>query len=561
VAQALPAQVECPKCRTRFLINGPARPDKAALIKKDHDAVRGMKNGVRAPGSAPVRTFGQGPTPAIVPSAVVSSAYQSRRSGGGWGILIACLLGLALLVAIVVIAVLNMGKKNETQPLVEQLPEIPFAPAAPVISERQRKIEDAIRKGVAYLRREILTPTEKNFYFNDPGAGSNVGVLALAGLTLLECGVASTDPAVEKVLKTVREETPRLRFTYSIALCILFLDRLVQAPERASDPSHKSLIQRLTVQLMAAQNTKGGWDYYCAILSPEQQNKLLDDIKADRFRPGSFEGERDDNSINQFATLALWQARKHGVKTGPALAKVETRYLQNQNDDGSWGYHARDDGPLKDSTTCAGLIGLAVGQGIRHEAAGNMAPKPQDPTKIPAIAHGLDYIAKTIGKDPRRMNPVTRDRHQKHTAEMMGLNRSWQEAPDNERSALQKKIDAIDDAKLFRGTYFNSDSWGDLYFLWSVERVAVIFDLKKIGNKDWYDWGVDVILPNQKEDGSWRDRFPGMPDTCFALLFLKRANIVKDLTDKFRVLAAAPVVRSAPERGDQAPPPPAQRKE
>jgi hypothetical protein len=35
-------------------------------------------------------------------------------------------------------------------------------------------------------------------------------------------------------------------------------------------------------------------------------------------------------------------------------------------------------------------------------------------------------------------------------------------------------------------------------------------------------------------------------DTCFALLFLKRANMVKDLTDKLRAVGRAPAISAAP---------------
>ncbi len=80
----------------------------------------------------------------------------------------------------------------------------------------------------------------------------------------------------------------------------------------------------------------------------------------------------------------------------------------------------------------------------------------------------------------------------------------------------------------FGGTIFGADSWGDIYLLWSIERVGVIYDVKQIppgkGGKDWYHWGSDIIVANQKSTGLWEDRFPGVPDTCFALLFLKRAE-------------------------------------
>jgi hypothetical protein len=111
----------------------------------------------------------------------------------------------------------------------------------------------------------------------------------------------------------------------------------------------------------------------------------------------------------------------------------------------------------------------------------------------------------------------------------------------------------------FSGTIFGADSWGDLYLLWSIERVGVIYDVREIqpgGGREWYPWGADIILANQKDGGQWEDRFPGVPDTCFALLFLKRANIAKDLTDKLRQImgwnaASTPPGRQSPLPGQK----------
>ena len=79
----------------------------------------------------------------------------------------------------------------------------------------------------------------------------------------------------------------------------------------------------------------------------------------------------------------------------------------------------------------------------------------------------------------------------------------------------------------------------NLYFLWSVERVGVIFNLKKIGGQDWYTWGSEILVANQDANGSWAEgRFHGshpVVNTSFALLFLKRANLAKDLTAKLQI--------------------------
>ena len=82
-----------------------------------------------------------------------------------------------------------------------------------------------------------------------------------------------------------------------------------------------------------------------------------------------------------------------------------------------------------------------------------------------------------------------------------------------------------------------------MYFLWTVERVAVLFQLPKIDGKDWYQWGVRMLRANQRNDGSWTSGkghgSTTFTDTCFALLFLQRANFVQDLTDKLSEAIAA----------------------
>src|SRR5207302_10072467 len=71
------------------------------------------------------------------------------------------------------------------------------------------------------------------------------------------------------------------------------------------------------------------------------------------------------------------------------------------------------------------------------------------------------------------------------------------------------------------------------YFLWSVERVGVLYNLPVINDSEWYPWGVDILLP-QQQNGAWPGRglSAGNSDTCLALLFLKRANLTRDLTTR-----------------------------
>ena len=43
----------------------------------------------------------------------------------------------------------------------------------------------------------------------------------------------------------------------------------------------------------------------------------------------------------------------------------------------------------------------------------------------------------------------------------------------------------------------------NLYFLWSVERVGMLYGRRTIADKEWYPWGTDFLLKQQQGDGPW----------------------------------------------------------
>src|SRR5262249_54910962 len=69
-----------------------------------------------------------------------------------------------------------------------------------------------------------------------------------------------------------------------------------------------------------------------------------------------------DNSNTQFATLALWAARRHGLPVERSLELVAQRFRGSQLVDGRWRY-SYPNGRLSPVMTGVGLIGLAVGHG------------------------------------------------------------------------------------------------------------------------------------------------------------------------------------------------------
>jgi hypothetical protein len=188
-----------------------------------------------------------------------------------------------------------------------------------------------------------------------------------------------------------------------------------------------------------------------------------------------------DNSNSQFAILALWAAQRHGIPMERTLRRVALRYATSQSPNGSWGYHYQHGGGNsgRRAMTCVGLLGLAVGLGLDQAPAGGRAA--QDPR----LLAGFVALSRNVGVPAGRTQGLPME---------------------------------------------------NLYFLWSVERVAVLYDLQTIGGKDWYRWGAEILVANQQQFGNWADGgyIGSSPvlDTCLALLFLKRANLAADLTRK-----------------------------
>jgi hypothetical protein len=353
---------------------------------------------------------------------------------------------------------------------------------------------------------------------------------------------------VQKAAAYVRQNVSNLatmndRATYQIACAILFLDRL-------GDPQDEVLIQTLGLRLIAAQTAAGGWWYPCPQLTeadaksllaaleltrPQSSRELLltetsdglgakggdgatgakdaprKDDQAEKARAENFkkvvaglpahlksvaamksadenavlpDRDQSDNSNTQFALLGVWVAGRHKIPTERALALVSRRFRASQAPNGVWayGYTKRNFGGT-DTMTGAGLLGLAVGHGL--DAGDKRDDGVRKKVDDESIKKGLAALGKLYIGDGK-------------TPPVKG------KAPN-------------------------------LYFMWTLERVGMLYQAKTIGDKDWYAWGAMEIVSAQAADGHWlgNPAWGGPPiETSFAMLFLQRANLVKDLSSK-----------------------------
>jgi len=74
--------------------------------------------------------------------------------------------------------------------------------------------------------------------------------------------------------------------------------------------------------------------------------------------------------------------------------------------------------------------------------------------------------------------------------------------------------------------HYDLQPW-NTYYLYGLERAAILFGTEKVGDHFWYAEGANALCNSQKPDGSWgkdTDWFNTTWDTCFSVLFLRRAT-------------------------------------
>lgn len=125
--------------------------------------------------------------------------------------------------------------------------------------------------------------------------------------------------------------------------------------------------------------------------------------------------------------------------------------------------------------------------------------------------------------------------------------------------ALKKHSEGVEraDAWLARKLALDRNPYGEVgwtpsffySYLWAIERYGGLAGKERIGGRDWYGEGAEQLLRLQRADGSFG---AGLPDVCFALLFLRRTTFsagpeLEALTAALPALERPPELRPAPE--------------
>lgn len=341
----------------------------------------------------------------------------------------------------------------------------------------QKAVDEAIKKGVDYLKKKL--PDLKPFkiaerdYTYDP----------LVLWTFIHAGVPESDKTFQEILERVikmKEET-----TYSVSLKAMILEELDRV-------RYQNLIARCAQFLADNQCENGQWSYgdpsyYVedipttagrkdvatsggAVDTKRKKPKVTKKIAITQKRKGPAGG---DNSNSQYAALGLRACVEAGIVFEKDLLKRAAKWWKDQQkEDGGWCYGDKGHGG--------------------HESYGSMT----------AGALGSYVILKYL------------------------LGENWKN--DKDVQAALKWIGEKFSVESNPGKVEHSAEaeWMYYYFLYALERAGVLYGTETFGAHEWYPEGAKVLIERQNSDGSWKAKaYPNdVWDTCFAILFLRRAT-------------------------------------
>lgn len=220
----------------------------------------------------------------------------------------------------------------------------------------------------------------------------------------------------------------------------------------------------------------------------------------------------------------LWCASMGQPAVWRERARGSLQVLVDGQREGVWGYPAD---PLDLSNTAFALLGLraagelgleppeatlaAAAEAIwRHQLSkpAGFRYRPEDEPTASINAAALGSLAILQGFADGGMKDVERALR-KHAKELAAAE-AWME----EDFSLERNR---------RGALRWTTSWHHCH-LWAVERWAGFTGRKEIAGRDWYRKGAEWLIARQHPDGQWES----LENTCFALLFLRRATMTQD---------------------------------
>ncbi len=357
----------------------------------------------------------------------------------------------------------------------------------------QKRVDEAVKKGVEFLKSA-----------GSPGAMGAPNCDELILLALISADVPRNDPRFQSLFQGVMKAP--LERTYKVALLAMALEEI----ERVK---HQMKIRDCAQFLVDNQCDNGQWSYGQGTRAAPSKDVATPSGSDDRKRVLDLQGSapfparakpkvkhkehvkktRDgphagDNSNSQYAALGLRACHDAGVIAPASVVQLAQKWWKNSQ-------HGEEEEKFEAVATGPGASGPPRGWCYRQKDS-----QPAYASMTAGAVGALciyDYIQGREWKTNRNIQT--------------GL--FW----------LAKSFSATENV--------GSGNAHLHYYLYAVERAGMLYGTRNLGAHDWYVEGAKALLETQSANGSWMKSGAGNDvwDTCFAILFLKRATAPLDV--------------------------------
>jgi hypothetical protein len=395
-------------------------------------------------------------------------------------------------------------------------------------AEFRAAVDSAIDKGVMWLKKKQggdgswgAIEGNRSYAGGEKSSGNkqqHSGPTSLALYTLLKCKVPENDPVVRKGFAWLKKHHKLPKDAYETSTLLLAVTATADPFKKrsASEAAAEKDKVRLTGEFR-------GW-------AVELQKHLLKKRAALGWRygsgGGSLPGGDQDMSSTQMACLALFAADRCGIKTdGKIWNDMITFSLKMQEKDGPSVERA-----VEGTASEAAKGGVAKSGMVRAE--GDPAPpeKPRDRARGHAYILS-DDLDPDEGQATGGMTACGLGTIMMARFILMHRNdRGWE---SRDKAVVQQSVyDSVawlsHNFEPITNPKKRSLNIYHLYYLYCVERAFDMIGNRRLGKRFWYVEMGQRLLQIQKPQGFWKTGSTHDPedtlDTCFALLFLKRAT-------------------------------------
>lgn len=242
--------------------------------------------------------------------------------------------------------------------------------------------------------------------------------------------------------------------------------------------------------LLVSQRQNGSWDYVY----------------------GGERGTNGDTSVTQYACLGLWAAQRAGTEIDPSVwERAVTWHVQSADPDGRVRY-------LPGKADSAPTPQMAV----NSLSSMHIALLQINPAVVPKLLDGtIPVVRPEVPKDQKKfgfLEAVPLDQRKlTKTAPVTSNQAVSQSAGTACQKIYRTLLPSMRDRKVLDTHLY--------YYLYSVERLAALADRKDFDGYDWYGENADLLVRNQRPDGTWMGgSFGEAVDSSFAVMFLGRAT-------------------------------------